>query len=91
MHYITYLITIIFLCIKFYFSVCNKMNQDHINMAMMALLAINTILLLVCLFKKGGSEEEFVATVAKKLRANVHHSEEEFTVPKKLRPNVRPS
>lgn len=43
------------------------MEQGQVNMIMIALLAVNIILALICVFKKGGaeSEEEFVTRVQK--------------------------
>jgi hypothetical protein len=35
------------------------MDQDKVNMIILALLAVNIILGLICIFKKGASEEEF--------------------------------
>ncbi len=34
------------------------MEQDKVNMIILALLAVNIILGLICVFKKGASEEE---------------------------------
>jgi len=38
-----------------------KMEQGQVNMIIIALLAVNIILGIVCVFKKGSSEEEFGA------------------------------
>ena len=46
-----------------------KMDQDKVNMIVMALLAVNIILGLICVFKKGSEEEEFAPTTRKTIVA----------------------